>query len=107
VEDISLPANVTATPVPNTPNVFSSFSHDSSIAFAVPFANLPDFLKAVQEIPDPSTEDEEGEQRKWIMKAARGKRSHQVFKVWVTEAWSSFVDLIKVRIFVINSTAVC
>jgi hydroxymethylglutaryl-CoA reductase (NADPH) len=51
----------------------------------------------VQEIPDPSTEDEEGEQRKWIMKAARGKGSRQAFKVWVTEAWSSFVDLIKVR----------
>ncbi|QKX62862.1 uncharacterized protein TRUGW13939_10027 [Talaromyces rugulosus] len=95
VDDIVLPDNVTATPVPYTPNVFSSFSHDSSIAFAVPFESLPDFLKAVQEIPDPSTEDEEGEQRKWIMKAARGKGSRQAFKVWVTEAWSSFVDLIK------------
>ncbi|KAH8693780.1 hmg-CoA reductase [Talaromyces proteolyticus] len=95
LDDFSIPENVSAIPVPNTPNVFSSFSHDSSAAFTVPYDSLPDFLKAMQEIPDPSTENDEGEQRKWIMKASRGQRSHRAVRVWLADAWSSFVDLIK------------
>lgn len=96
LNDITIPTNVSAHAVPPTPNLFAPFSHDSSVAFTVPFESLPDFLTAVQEIPDPNAEDDETEQRKWIMKAARGHASRRELKVWVTDAWSSFVDLIKV-----------
>lgn len=96
LSDITIPANVSAHAVPHTPNVFAPFSHDSSVAFTVPFESLPDFLTAVQEIPDPNAEDDETEQRKWIMKAARSSGSRRALKVWVMDAWSSVVDLIKV-----------
>lgn len=95
-DDISIPENVSAIHVPHTPNLFSSFSHDAPVALTVPFDNLPDFLRAVQEINDPSADDDEHEHRKWIMKAARGEGSERALKLWLTDAWSSFVDLIKV-----------
>lgn len=94
-DDISIPENVSAIHVPNTPNLFSSFSHDSSVALTVPFRNLPDFLRSVQEINDPSADDDDGEHRKWIMKATRGEGSELALKLWLSDAWSSFVDLIK------------
>jgi hypothetical protein len=58
-------------------------------------------LKAVQELPDPTIEDDEGEQKMWIMRAARGPiyGSNGAVRHWISDAWSSFVDLIKVRIW--------
>lgn len=64
----------------------------------MPFDQVPEFLKAVQEIPDPLADEDDVEQKKWIMKAARGPvyGSRRAVKLWLTDAWSSFVDLIKV-----------
>ncbi|EED20464.1 HMG-CoA reductase [Talaromyces stipitatus ATCC 10500] len=94
-DDISIPANVSAIHVPQTPNLFSSFLRDSSVALTVPYDELPDLLRAVQEINDPSTENDGREARKWIMKAARGQGSRRALKLYVSDAWSSLVDLIK------------
>lgn len=59
---------------------------------------MPEFLKAAQEIPDASADEDEVEQKRWIMRAARGPAygSRRALKLWFTDAWSSFVDLIKV-----------
>ncbi|KAJ6021897.1 hypothetical protein N7540_007401 [Penicillium herquei] len=95
-DGVPIPANVSAFPVPYTPNLFSPFSHDSALAYTSPFEQVSDLLKAVQEIPDPSTDGEEIESKKWIMRAARGAAgSRTALKLWMTDAWSSFVDLIK------------
>lgn len=93
-------ANTTAQRVPHTPNFFSPFSHDSSLVFTLPYGQLPHFLKTAQELPDPTIEDEEGEQKMWIMRAARGPiyGSNGAIRLWVADAWGSFVDLIKVLI---------
>ncbi|KAI9370451.1 hydroxymethylglutaryl-coenzyme A reductase-domain-containing protein [Aspergillus egyptiacus] len=90
-------ANATAQRVPHTPNFFSPFSHDSSLAFTLPFDQVPQFLKSVQELPGPTAEDDEGEQKKWIMRAARGPiyGANGAVRLWLADAWSSFVDLIK------------
>lgn len=95
--DVPIPANVSASAVPYTPNVFSPFSHDSALVYTVPFDQVPDLLKAVQEIPEPSSEEEEEvESKKWIMRAARGaSTSSAALMLWLTDAWGSFVDLIK------------
>jgi hydroxymethylglutaryl-CoA reductase (NADPH) len=79
--------------------LFSPFSHDSSLAFTLPFDQVPQFLKAVQEIPDTSSDEDDGEQKKWIMRAARGPAygSGSAVKLWFADAWGSFVDLIKVN----------
>ncbi|KAE8350232.1 hydroxymethylglutaryl-coenzyme A reductase-domain-containing protein [Aspergillus coremiiformis] len=94
-DEVPVPANASAQPVPHTPNLFSPFSHDSSLAFTLPYAQVSQFLKAVQEIPDSSADDDGGEQKKWIMRAARGPvTGPRTIKLWLTDAWSSFVDLI-------------
>ncbi|RHZ49936.1 HMG-CoA reductase [Aspergillus thermomutatus] len=95
--EVPIPPNASAHPVPYTPNLFSPFSHDSSLAFTLPFDQVPQFLKAVQEIPDSSTDEDDGEQKKWIMRAARGPAygSGGALKLWLADAWGSFVDLIK------------
>lgn len=56
-------------------------------------------MKAMQEIPDPSADEDVDEQKKWIMRAARASGSGQSIKLWFADAWSSFVDLIKVGSF--------
>lgn len=96
-DEVPIPANASAQQVPHTPNLFSPFSHDSSLAFTLPYAQVSQFLKAVQEIPDSSADEDVGEQKKWIMRAARGPATGpRTVKLWLTDAWSSFVDLIKV-----------
>ncbi|KAL5341260.1 hydroxymethylglutaryl-coenzyme A reductase-domain-containing protein [Aspergillus crustosus] len=94
---VPVPANASAQRVPHTPNLFSPFSHDSSLVYTLPFDQVPQFLRAVQELPEPTIEDEEGEQKMWIMRAARGPiyGSNGAVRHWISDAWSSFVDLIK------------
>ncbi|KAL2371593.1 3-hydroxy-3-methylglutaryl-coenzyme A (HMG-CoA) reductase isozyme [Blastomyces gilchristii] len=97
-KNVAVPANCSAVPIPHTPNLLSPISHDSSLAFAVPYDQISDFLKAAQEIPaEQDAEDGSTEQKKWIMKAARssGSGSRRVLRIWLTDAWNSFVDLLK------------
>ncbi|PYH92464.1 3-hydroxy-3-methylglutaryl-coenzyme A reductase [Aspergillus ellipticus CBS 707.79] len=96
-DGVPIPANTSAQRVPHTPNLFSPFSHDSSLVFTLPVEQVPQFLKAVQEIPEPSVDEDEGEQKKWIMRAARGPAygSSGALKLWLADAWGSFVDLVK------------
>ncbi|PGH12451.1 hydroxymethylglutaryl-CoA reductase (NADPH) [Helicocarpus griseus UAMH5409] len=96
-ENVPLPANCSAFPIPHTPNLLSPISHDSSLAFSVPFDQAADFLKAAQEIPDSQGAQDGKEQKKWIMKAARssGSGSRRALRIWLTDAWNSFVDLLK------------
>jgi hydroxymethylglutaryl-CoA reductase (NADPH) len=99
-EAVPIPANVTAKRVPSTPNVLSAISQDSSLSFSVPYDEAPDLLRAVQAIPGRSKSDNGDEDKMWIMKAARsnGNGSRRTYKAWLSDGWSSFVDLIKVRI---------
>ncbi|KAL4735520.1 hydroxymethylglutaryl-coenzyme A reductase-domain-containing protein [Aspergillus similis] len=94
---IPVPSNASAQRLPHTPNLFSPFSHDSSLVFTLPFDQVPQFLRAVQELPDPTVEDDEGEQKRWIMRATRGPIGgpNGTISSWLSDAWSSFVDLIK------------
>ncbi|CAG8131699.1 unnamed protein product [Penicillium salamii] len=96
-EDVPVPANVSAKSVPYTPNLFSQFTSDSSLAYTVPFEQASELLRAVQEIPHASTDEDEEESKKWIMRAARGPAygSRRAVKLWFADAWNSFVDLIK------------
>ncbi|CAI7665247.1 unnamed protein product [Penicillium bialowiezense] len=96
-DDVPVPANVSAKSVPYTPNLFSQFTSDSSLAYTVPFEQVSELLKAVQEVPNSSPEEEEEESKMWIMRAARGPAygSRRAIKLWFADSWNSFVDLIK------------
>lgn len=97
-KNVALPANCSAVPIPHTPNLLSPISHDSSLAFTVPYDQISDFLKAAQEIPAAKDAKDGVEQKKWIMKAARSSSSgsRRALRIWFTDAWNSFVDLLKV-----------
>jgi hydroxymethylglutaryl-CoA reductase (NADPH) len=100
VEAVPIPANISAKAIPSTPNVLSAISQDSSLSFSMPYTAVPDFLKAIQEIPGRSKSENGNEDKMWIMKAARfnGHGSRRTYKAWLSDGWSSLVDLIKVWI---------
>jgi hydroxymethylglutaryl-CoA reductase (NADPH) len=98
-EGVPIPANISAKRLPPTKNVLSPISQDSSLSFSMPYVEVSDFLRAVQEIPGRSKSTNGDEDKMWIMKAARfsGHGSRRTYRAWLSDGWSSFVDLIKVR----------
>jgi len=100
VEAVPIPANISVKTIPSTPNVLSAISQDSSLSFSMPYTAVSDFLKAVQEIPGRSKSNNGDEDKMWIMKAARFNRhgSRRTYRAWLSDGWSSLVDLIKVWI---------
>ncbi|KAB8075742.1 3-hydroxy-3-methylglutaryl-coenzyme A reductase [Aspergillus leporis] len=96
VDEVSIPADISAHSVPL--NLYPPSSlNSSSLAYTVPLDQVSEFLKAVQEIPDFSADEEEDVSRRWIMSAARGSadKSDLAFNLWLTDAWSSLLDLIQ------------
>ncbi|EEP76858.1 3-hydroxy-3-methylglutaryl-coenzyme A reductase [Uncinocarpus reesii 1704] len=96
-ENVPLPSNSSARSIPHTPNLLAPISQDSSLAFTVSYDEITPFLTAVREIPDSVNHKDALEQKKWIMKAARGpiSGSRTALRLWLAEAWTSFVDLLK------------
>jgi hydroxymethylglutaryl-CoA reductase (NADPH) len=99
-ETVPVPSNVTVRAVPPTANLLSPISHDSSLAFSVPWSEVSDFLTAAQEIRGELEQSKDREDKIWIMKAARsnGYGSRRTYRFWLSDGWTSFVDLIKVKL---------
>ncbi|KAF2737704.1 hypothetical protein EJ04DRAFT_574433 [Polyplosphaeria fusca] len=99
----AVPSNLSAQLLPSSSSSFSTISHDTSLAFSIPFADAPEFLMAMQEIPAPEDasesqgSEEEGthEEKKWIMRAAKSANAPGGVRSWAQESWTSFVDLLK------------
>lgn len=75
------------------------------MAFSVPFDEASLFLDAVQEIPDiagafAGGDSDNIQKRSWVIKTARsrGDGSQSALRSWASNAWTAFVDLIKVCI---------
>ena len=51
-------------------------------------------------LPDESQPAEEEDQKRWMMKAVRtnGSSSRSIFRTWIMDAWTEFVDLLKVSL---------
>ena len=88
-------ANVTVQNVPTTSNLLSPISQDTSLAYYTPFGEVADFLRSVRDLPAGHTS--EAESKRWTMKSARvnGGGGKASYRTWLSEGWSSFVDLIK------------
>jgi hydroxymethylglutaryl-CoA reductase (NADPH) len=101
----ALPRNVSAEILPSSSSHFSTFSHDTSLAFSIPYAETADFLMAMQEIsapedaaqPDASDIKGTREEKKWMMRASKNGNGPTGVRNWIVESWTSFVDLLKVR----------
>ncbi|KAH8622406.1 3-hydroxy-3-methylglutaryl-coenzyme A reductase [Alternaria alternata] len=100
----SVPSNVSAKLLPSSSSSFSTFSHDTSLAFSIPYTEAADFLQAMQEISAPEDaaqsqgSEKEGtrEEKKWMMKASKNGSAPGGVRNWIIESWTSFVDLLKV-----------
>jgi hydroxymethylglutaryl-CoA reductase (NADPH) len=101
----AVPRNVSAELLPSSFNSFSTLSHDTSLAYSIPYAEAAEFLSAMQEIsaPEDAAEgqgsDKEGnrEEKKWMMRASKNGNAPSGVRSWAQESWTSFVDLLKVR----------
>lgn len=97
---VPVPDNTSARSLPSTSNPFSPISQDTTLAFSVPFDEASAFLDGIHEIPEytglSQVQHEGG--RKWVFKAARsgGNGSQNTLRNWATNAWTGFVDLLKV-----------
>lgn len=82
--------------LPSTSNPFSPISQDTTLAFSVRWDEAPKFLDILQDIPEHTDSDCEG--RAWVMKANKnnGNISQNALRNWATNAWTEFVDLLKV-----------
>jgi hydroxymethylglutaryl-CoA reductase (NADPH) len=100
----AVPSNVSAELLPSSSSSFSTLSHDTSLAFSIPYADAPDFLVSMQEIsaPEDAAEsqgsDKEGtrEEKKWMMRASKNGTPPGGIRNWVRDSWTSFMDLLKV-----------
>lgn len=99
----AVPSNVSAKLLPSSSNSFSTLSHDTSLAFAVPYTQASDFLASMQEIAAPADAAEmhvsEGrrEEKKWLMRASKHASAPGGIRNWLLGSWTTFVDLLKVR----------
>ncbi|KAF2029497.1 hypothetical protein EK21DRAFT_67619 [Setomelanomma holmii] len=99
----AVPSNVSAELIPSSSSSFSTLSHDTSLAFSIPYTEAADFLMAMQEIsaPEDAAEiqgsDKEGtrEEKKWMMRASKNGNAPGGVRNWLQESWTSFVDLLK------------
>ncbi|RMZ68503.1 3-hydroxy-3-methylglutaryl-coenzyme A reductase [Pyrenophora seminiperda CCB06] len=99
----SVPRNVSAELLPSSSSSFSTLSHDTSLAFSVPYPEAADFLGAMQEISAPadatqsqgSEQDGTHEEKKWMMRASKNGNAPTGVRNWAVESWTSFVDLLK------------
>ena len=108
-DQIYIPANSSVRNLPTTWNPLSPISQDTTLAFAVPSSEASDFLASVQEIshrPDLQGEEEASDAgavqgpNAWVVKAAKNGRhpAQATMGVSAADTWTSFVDLIKVRL---------
>ncbi|CZT46968.1 probable 3-hydroxy-3-methylglutaryl-coenzyme A reductase [Rhynchosporium secalis] len=104
---VPLPQNLSITELPPTSNPLAAISHDTTLAYSVPYQQAAEFLAGAQELPSAITlpHDESArrgqqaelitEQKMWIMKAARASGTQSSVRNWASNAWTEFVDLIK------------
>ena len=95
---VTIPNNTSAHALRSTSNPFSPLSQDSTLAFSVEWENVGPFLDGLQEIPEYTAPAEEPDGRMWVMRASRSKAngSQNALRNWMSNAWSEFVDLLKV-----------
>ncbi|OAL45732.1 hypothetical protein IQ07DRAFT_603673 [Pyrenochaeta sp. DS3sAY3a] len=99
----AVPSNVSAELLPSSSSSFSTLSHDTSLAYSLPYPEAADFLMAMQEISAPqdaaqsqgSNKEGTREEKKWMMRASKNGSAPGGVRNWLRESWTSFVDLLK------------
>lgn len=95
---VPIPANLSVNSLPATENSFTTYAHDSILAYSIPYNQAREFVGAAQEIPQVDGETiitrHGREQKTWIMKAAKVNTRNSIVE-WFKNAWTGFLDLLK------------
>lgn len=95
---VPTPKNLSITPLPSTDNPLTAYSQDSILVYSLPYREAPEFVAAIQEIPNEDAEEtvtRHGREKKmWIMKAAKVNTRSTIIQ-WASNAWTGFLDLLK------------
>jgi len=97
--------NASAIVVPSSKNILTPISQEKTLAVSVDYALAPAFVQAIRELPsseDTKARDAYGDKidgKRWMMSAIKGDAAGQqrTFARRVSDAWTAFVDLLKVR----------
>lgn len=110
-------ANNSANLLPSSKNLFSPLTPETTLAFTIPYETAPDFIRSAKELPVPDqsaglrkifkvdNDSDDGEsnkpiaeEKRWIMSSVRGDPSGSLrsFGRRIADAWTAFVDLLKV-----------
>ena len=99
---VPIPNDTSVRSLPSTSNPFSPISQDTTLAFSVPFNEAATFIDGVLEIPEDTKSSRENQNngRKWAVKTSKntGNGSIRNLRNWAANAWTGFVDLLKVCI---------
>ena len=99
------PGNGSVQNIPSTSSPLLPISQDTTLAFALPDSEAPEFLAGIQELPNGADwaafkdkeESPPTSRTGWVMKAAASKNpSRSKFRTSIGNAWTGFVDLVKV-----------
>ncbi|KAI4178828.1 MAG: hypothetical protein L6R41_008187 [Letrouitia leprolyta] len=97
-DQVPLPNNTSAQVLPSTSNPLHLISQDSTLSYSIPYIEVHDFLRAVQEIPNqPFAKKNINQPKSWVIKASKsnGNTSQRLLLNRITDAWTWFLDLIK------------
>jgi len=90
--------------LPPSADRLSSLAQESTLAFSVPSEHTTSFLRGIKEVPasteqsiDSEEVDDVQEEKRWMMKAARGPAQANGVIDWAKNSWTAFLDLLKVR----------
>lgn len=72
-----------------------SLSQDSTLAYSLPSDETPAFLASIKEIAAQETAEDDDEQKRWIMRAARGSARRFSLREWIHNSWIAFTDSIR------------
>ncbi|KAK5107309.1 hypothetical protein LTR62_001402 [Meristemomyces frigidus] len=104
-QNVPLLDSSTAELLPSSANILGPLSSDVTLAFSMPYTEVPRFLDTAKDIPASSNNglaqapdndtDDEPEQARWAMKnGKRNGRSNNILD-WARDSWTAFVDLLK------------
>lgn len=99
--------------LPTQKNLLSPISQETTLAFSLPYGAVTDFLTSAQELEvtsdsiilynDAGIAVEENKDQKWIMSATLSDEGAQrSFKRRVVDAWTAFLDVLKVCLSALN-----
>jgi len=108
--DVPIPESVPYERLPSSTNLLSPISSDNTLAYFTPYTDAGNFLSAAQEISTKNGNEPRHmangttEVKKWIMKSTKHTANGSGgLSGWARDAWTSFLDLLKVRFIALKS----